>query len=102
MIRLLAIATALAGTLLQPDLAAAEPGACLSRDQRRAAIQNRKAVPLGRAIRSAKARHGGDVLDARLCRQEKGLVYVLTLLARDGKVMHVRVDADSGTYIGNP
>jgi uncharacterized membrane protein YkoI len=101
MIRLLAIATALMATVPLHDVAAAEAGTCLSRDQRRAAIQNRKAVPLGRAIRSAKARHAGDVLNARLCRQEKGLVYVLTLLARDGKVMHVQVDAGSGSYIGN-
>lgn len=101
MIRLLAIATALMATVPLHDVVAAEAGACLSRDQRRAAIQNRKAVPLGRAIRSAKARHAGDVLNARLCRQEKGLVYVLTLLARDGKVMHVQVDAGSGNYIGN-
>ncbi len=101
MIRLLAIATVLMATVPLHDAAAAEAGACLSRDQRRTAIQNRKAVPLGRAIRSAKARHGGDVINARLCREEKGLVYVLTLLARDGKVMHVQVDAGSGSYIGN-
>ena len=99
MIRLLAIATALMATVPLHDVVAAEAGACLSRDQRRAAIQNRKAVPLGRAIRSAKARHAGDVLNARLCRQEKGLVYVLTVLARDGKVTQMTVDATSGKVV---
>jgi uncharacterized membrane protein YkoI len=102
MIRLIAFATALAASILLHDAAvAAESGACLTPDQRRAAIQNRKAVPLGRALRTAKARHAGDLLNARLCRQGKGLVYVLTVLARDGKVMHVRVDADNGNYIEN-
>ncbi len=101
MIRLIAFATALAASILLHDAAAAAADSCLNPDQRRAAIQNRKAVPLGRALRTAKARHAGDLLNARLCRQGKGLVYVLTVLARDGKVMHVRVDADNGNYIEN-
>jgi uncharacterized membrane protein YkoI len=100
MIRLIACATALAATIL-PHHVAAAADSCLTQDQRRAAIQSRKAVPLGRALRTAKARHAGDLLNARLCRQGKGLVYVLTVLARDGKVMHVRVDADNGNYIEN-
>jgi uncharacterized membrane protein YkoI len=93
MIRLFACATALAAMILLHDAAAAAES-CLTPDQRRAAIQSRKAMPLGRAVRAAKARQAGDLLDARLCRQGKGLVYVLTVLARDGKVMHLRVDAD--------
>ncbi|GIL02794.1 MAG: hypothetical protein BroJett030_26930 [Alphaproteobacteria bacterium] len=98
---LLAFATVLTATILWHEPAAADDRACLSQDQRRAAIQGRKAVPLGRAIRAAKARQAGDVLDARLCRQDKRLVYVLTVLARDGKVVHLRVDAGSGAFIEN-
>ena len=35
----------------------------------------------------------GTVVRARLCRGEAGLVYVLTVLARDGKVAQISVDA---------
>jgi len=84
-----------------PDLAvAAEQHACLSADEQRAVISARKAVPLGRAMRVAKARIAGDVLNARLCRQDRGLVYMLTVLARDGKVRQARVDASDGHWLG--
>jgi uncharacterized membrane protein YkoI len=39
------------------------------------------------------------VVRARLCREETGLVYLLTLLARDGKVTHTAVDATSGKVV---
>jgi uncharacterized membrane protein YkoI len=86
---------------LAPDwAAAAERRACLTPDERRAVIASRKAVPLGRAMRVARARIDGEVLKARLCRQDKRLVYVLTVLARNGKVMQARIDAADGHWIG--
>jgi len=51
-------------------------------------------------MRVAKARIAGDVLNARLCRQDRGLVYMLTVLARDGKVRQARVDASDGHWLG--
>jgi uncharacterized membrane protein YkoI len=81
--------------------AAAERWTCLTPEERTAAIAGRKAVPLGRAMRVVKARVNGEVVGARLCRQEpKGLVYVLTVLARNGKVTHGRVDASDGHWLG--
>ena len=48
-----------------------------------------------------QARIGGEVVGARLCRQEpKGLVYVLTALARNGKVTQARIDAADGHWLG--
>jgi uncharacterized membrane protein YkoI len=83
-----------------PTLAvAAERRACLSQDERRAAIATHKAVPLGRAIRVVKAKIGGDVVKARLCRQERGLVYLLTVLGQSGKVTRARVDAADGQWL---
>jgi uncharacterized membrane protein YkoI len=78
---------------------AAERKGCLSPEERQAVMAARKAVPLARAIRVVKARIGGEVLKARLCRQERGLVYVLTVLARDGKVTQARVDAADGHWL---
>lgn len=81
---------------LPAGASAAERKSCLSPDERQAALTARKAVPLASAIRTVKTRISGDVLKARLCRQERGLVYVLTVLARDGKVLQARVDASDG------
>jgi uncharacterized membrane protein YkoI len=95
----LVLALATGSAALRP-VAAAERNSCLSPDERRAAIAAQKAVPLARVMRVVKAKVPGDVLKARLCRQEKGLVYVLTVLARSGKVMQARVDAADGHWLG--
>jgi len=42
----------------------------------------------------------GAMVRARLCRGKDGLVYVLTVLARDGKVARITVDAVKGTLVG--
>jgi uncharacterized membrane protein YkoI len=77
---------------------------CLSPEEQRAAIAAHKAVPLARAMRLVRTKVPGEVVRVRLCRQEtrgaKGLVYVLTVLARSGKVMQARVDAADGHWLG--
>ena len=87
------------GLAVPSTAAGAERKACLSQEERRTIITTRKAVPLARAMRVVKARIGGEVVRARLCRQERGLVYVLTVLARDGKVTQARVDAADGQWL---
>jgi uncharacterized membrane protein YkoI len=73
---------------------------CLSKEQQRAAIAGGQAVRLAVAIRAARGQVGGDVVNARLCHAAKGLVYLLTVLARDGKVSRLTVDAASGHMVG--
>jgi uncharacterized membrane protein YkoI len=68
---------------------------CLTPAQRRYVAATGKVVPLSKAIRAAHARRI-EVVDAKLCKGPKGLVYLLTLLAHDGKVTRVAVDAASG------
>jgi hypothetical protein len=68
---------------------------CLTPAQRRSVSASGKVVPLSKAIRAARARKI-DVVDAKLCKGPKGLVYLLTLLAQDGKVTRATVDAASG------
>jgi uncharacterized membrane protein YkoI len=74
----------------------AADGQCLTPAQRRHVSASGKVVPLGKAIRAARARRT-EVVDAKLCKGPKGLVYLLTLLAHDGKVTRATVDAASGT-----
>jgi len=84
---------------LQPGIAAA-PHACLNPKERRAAIESGKLVRLAAAMHTAKKRMPGTVVRARLCHGDDGLVYVLTVLGREGKVAQLTVDATKGTLIG--
>jgi uncharacterized membrane protein YkoI len=77
--------------------AAADPSVCLSQEQRRAAVASHRAIPLARAVRDVRRRAAGaEVVRARLCYRGSDLVYVLTVLGRDGKVTRTRVNAASG------
>lgn len=93
----------LLGALTVPAMAAdSSPyrGACLSKAEQRAAVAAHRAVPLAQAIKNLRAQgHRGEVVRARLCRRGEGLVYVLTLLARNGKVVSATVDAANGELI---
>ena len=74
--------------------------ACLNKAEQRAAVAEHKAIPLAEAIKTLRARgHRAELVRARLCQHGEGLVYVLTLLARSGKVTRVTVDAGNGDVI---
>jgi uncharacterized membrane protein YkoI len=87
-------------TLSTVSALAADPPRCLSPEERRAAIVNHQAMPLGRAMSGVKARLGGEVVRARLCHGGTGLVYMLTVLAGDGRVTHAAIDAANGQLLG--
>jgi len=80
---------------------AAELGhACLDQKERRAEIESGRVVRLAAALRAARSRVPGTLIRARLCHGNDGLVYVLTVLARDGKVTRLTVDAVQGSLVG--
>jgi len=95
--RLLA-AVLLLGLLTAPGFAAGQPyRVCLSKAEQRAAVAANKAIPLARVIKFLHEHgHRADVVRARLCRNGDNLVYMLTLLARSGKVTRATVDASNG------
>lgn len=104
MIRSLGFAALAMGLVLpSPAVAADQQLACLSAQEQRAATANGQAIPLAQAVRavrgSVRARGSREVVNARLCKQENGLVYVLTVLARDGKVSRATIDAGSGRLV---
>ena len=78
---------------------AAESRRCLSGEEQRAVIASGRTVPLASAIH-ALHRLPKDVIKAQICQEPDRLVYVLTLLARDGKVKREIVDATSGAVVG--
>jgi uncharacterized membrane protein YkoI len=63
------------------------------------AVNQGFAVRLSVALRSISAHDGDELLRAQLCRRDRKLVYVLTLLSRNGKVSRAMVDARSGDVI---
>ena len=72
---------------------------CLTRDQQRSAITERRAVPLATVRTSVRAKVPGEMVRARLCQEPDRLIYLLTVLPRDGKVRRVTVDAKSGAVV---
>jgi uncharacterized membrane protein YkoI len=78
---------------------AAETLHCLTGDEQRTAIANNKAVPLAAAIH-ALHRAPKEVIKAQLCQEPERLIYMLTLLGRDGKVKRATVDATNGAVVG--
>lgn len=88
---------ALSGLTLSARAAEVTPRACLNRAEQRAAVAAQKAVPLAAAIKALRERgQRGEVVRADLCNRGEKLVYVLTLLARSGKVTRATVDAANG------
>jgi len=72
---------------------------CLTRDQQRTAITERRAVPLAAVRKAVRARAPGELVRARLCQEPERLIYLLTVLPRDGKVRRVIVDAKNGAVV---
>ena len=86
--------------MLSLPAAAQEQPRCLSRAEQRAAIAAGEAIPLATARQMLRQRMSGELVRARLCRESGRLIYRLTVLARDGKVRQVTIDATNGTVIG--
>jgi hypothetical protein len=111
MLRLCVLSTVVALGLLAGPLAHAQvvpaaqaiqapPGqGCFSRQEQRMAVLQGQAIRLGFAMRAIRAHDGDELLRAELCRNSSGMVYVLTLLSRNGQVSRAVVDARNGTVI---
>ena len=77
---------------------------CLNQKERRAEAAAGRVVKFTVALHAAKSRMAGTLVRARLCHGhnfgQTDLVYVLTVLAHDGKVARLTVDAAKGTLVG--
>lgn len=72
---------------------------CLNPKERRVLVENGTVIRLVAALHAIKGRMPGALIRARLCRRHDTYVYVLTVLAHDGKVTRIVVDAVKGTLI---
>jgi uncharacterized membrane protein YkoI len=97
-----------AGLVLALSLAVAVPAAagpapeheCYSAAQTRERIAVRKLAEPFRLMASAAKRFQAEAIGAKLCRWKEQFVYEITLLRRDGRVIHVFTNAASGQIIG--
>jgi uncharacterized membrane protein YkoI len=91
--------TILTGILLVSAAGAANAAAehCLTRAEQRAKTAAHAVVPLSRAMHAV--RKHGEVIHVRLCESGGHLVYLLTVLAHDGKVAEASIDAVNGAVI---
>jgi uncharacterized membrane protein YkoI len=96
---LIALALMMVGPLSVAPADAEPRTRCLTRDQQRTAITERRAVPLAAVRKSVRAKVPGEMVRARLCQEPERLIYQLTVLPRDGKVRRVIVDAKSGNVV---
>jgi uncharacterized membrane protein YkoI len=85
---------------LAPARAAELAHVCLDQKERRAEVESGHVVRLDTALRAVRSKMAGTLVRARLCHGNDGLVYVLTVLARDGKVERLTVDAVKGSLVG--
>jgi uncharacterized membrane protein YkoI len=72
------------------------PNACLTADEMHGAVNANEAVPPALAHRHAREAAQGDILRMRLCREDGVLMYLVTVLKRDGRVARVTIEAVSG------
>ncbi|MCC6887247.1 MAG: hypothetical protein IT536_01710 [Hyphomicrobiales bacterium] len=96
---LMLVALVLLGALPSSPADAEPRLRCLTRDQQRVAIAERRAVPLAAVQKAVRSRVPGELVRARLCQEQERLIYLLTVLPRDGKVRRVVVDAKNGTVV---
>jgi uncharacterized membrane protein YkoI len=73
---------------------------CINQKERRALVENNTVLHLATAMHAVRTHVPGTLVRARLCHRGDGYAYVLTVLAHDGKVTRVVVDAVKGTLVG--
>ncbi len=74
---------------------------CLSAAERRTAIAENRAQPLASVTARLHSNPNvkGELVGARLCREDDVLVYRLTVLERNGKVVRANVRAEDGALL---
>lgn len=100
----LLLSFALAASIVHPAHVRAEgdPGrrACLNPAETREALSTRKLREPMNLLRDAARQAKAEPLSTRLCRWGDRLVYEMSLLRRDGRVVRVFVDAATGDSLG--
>jgi len=86
---------------LEPLRAAGRP-VCLTAAETREMVKSHRLIEPFAALKYAAAQRKAEALSARLCRFGEDFVYVITLLHRDGRLVHVEIEAATGKIVSRP
>ena len=81
--------------------AAAKP-VCLNAAETRELVKSRRLLEPFAALKFAGAQRKAEALSARLCRTGDDFIYEITLLHRDGRLVHVEMEAATGKIASRP
>jgi uncharacterized membrane protein YkoI len=73
---------------------------CLPPNEGREEIKAHHLLEPFAVLKSAAAQFKAEALSAKLCHQEEEFVYEIALLHRDGRFVHVVMNASTGKFIG--
>ena len=93
---MLSCASALGGVDMTATIAPPSRPGCIAESETREEIKAHHLLEPFVVLKSAAAALKAEALRARLCRVGDDLVYEITLLHRDGRVVHIVVDAATG------
>jgi hypothetical protein len=75
---------------------------CLNASETREMVKSRRLLEPFAALKFAGAQRKAEALSARLCRAGDEFVYEITLLNRDGRLVHVEMEAGTGKIASRP
>ncbi len=97
----LAGAVARAAEVETHPVSAAKP-LCLSAAETREEVRAHRLLEPFAALKFAAAQRKAEALSAKLCHNGDEFIYELTLLHRDGRLVHVEMEAGTGKLISRP
>ena len=80
---------------------AAKP-ACLNAAETREMVKSHHLLEPFAALKFAGAQRKAEALSAKLCRTGDDFIYEITLLHRDGRLVHVEMEAGTGKIASRP
>ena len=87
----------------EPELhAAAAKPVCLNAPETREMVKSRHLLEPFAALKFAGAQRKAEALSAKLCHTGEDFVYEITLLLRDGRLVHVDMEAGTGKIASRP
>jgi hypothetical protein len=75
---------------------------CLNAAETRETVKSRRLLEPFAALKSAGAQRKAEPLSAKLCRAGDDFIYEITLLHRDGRLVHVEMEAGTGKIAARP
>jgi uncharacterized membrane protein YkoI len=85
----------------EPHAAPAKP-ICLNAADTRDQVKAHKLLEPYAALKFAAQQRKAEALSAKLCVSGDDFIYVITLLHRDGQLIHVQMEAGTGKLIARP